>query len=99
MVETCTWPAVAASNRLDDHGLGVVVPRPNTDRLDLGARSPGAISFDDLAADHRRLSTVGDHEVGCASPAPTRWRERLPRLGVRRPKTAGRRAPPGGTRG
>lgn len=70
MVEIRTWPAVDASTCLIDHGIGIVVPRPNTDRLDLAGRSPMDLSFDDLAADYRRLLRVVDYEAGLRFACP-----------------------------
>jgi hypothetical protein len=70
MVEIRTWPAVDACTCLIDHGMGIVIPRPNTDRLDLGGKSPVELTFDDLAADYRRLLRVVDYEAGLRFACP-----------------------------
>ena len=64
LVEVRTWPEVDTATCLIDHGLGIVVPRPNTDRLDLGATGAADLTFDALAAGYPTLLRTIDFEAG-----------------------------------
>lgn len=64
LVEIRTWPEVDTATCLIDHGLGIVVPRANADRLDLGATRAADMTFDALAADYPRLLRTMDYEGG-----------------------------------
>ena len=64
LVEIRTWPQVDTAVGLIDHGLGIVVPRPNTDRVDLPAKTDLDLHFDQLVDDYRKLLRPLDHELG-----------------------------------
>ena len=63
-------PAVAVHPEPSSFLNRIVVPRPNTDRLDLGGKSSGELTFDELAADYRRLLRVVDYEAGLRFACP-----------------------------
>jgi len=55
LVEIRTWPHVDAATCLLDHGLGILVPRENTRRLDLDPAGVAAMPYERLVADYPRL--------------------------------------------
>ena len=63
-VEVRTWPHVDAATCLIDHGLGLIVPRPNTDKLDLALPSFDALPFSMLVSDYPRLLRTLDIDAG-----------------------------------
>ena len=54
-VEIRTWPHVDSATCMIDHGLGIVVARPNGQRLDLAPKSFEALPYSLLVSDHPRL--------------------------------------------
>jgi len=64
LVEIRTWPQVDAAVCLIDHGLGIVVPRPNSDRVALPAASFLELTFDQLVDDYRKLLRPLGYEAG-----------------------------------
>lgn len=63
-IEVRTWSHVDAATCLIDHGLGVVVPRPNTGRLAPPSTPFDALPFAMLAADYTSLLRTLDYESG-----------------------------------
>lgn len=62
-VEIRRWPHVDAATCLIDHGLGVVVGRPNTSPLTWPVSSLSQLTFDHLADDYRHLLRTLDYEA------------------------------------
>ncbi len=65
-VEIRTWPNVDAATCMIDQGVGIVVPRPNGDRLELSPPSFEALPYSLLVDDHRRLLRELDFEAAKA---------------------------------
>lgn len=63
-VEVRTWPHVDAATCLIDHGLGLIVPRPNTDMLDFAPPSFSTLPFSVLVANYPRLLRTCDVDAG-----------------------------------
>lgn len=61
-VEIRRWPHVDAATCLIDHGLGVIVRRPNTAPLSLPMSSYRQLAFDQLADDYQHLLRTLDYE-------------------------------------
>ena len=76
LVEVRTWPEVDAATCLIDQGLGIVINRPNSARLEPLPVPYRRLKFGTLVADYRRLLRAVDFEHGLlfARCAPTTGR-------------------------